>query len=204
MADDRGRGLPRPAARTASAARLYRNHGDGTFSDVTQGSRARPRRACAWALNFGDLDNDGWLDIYLGTGNPDLATWCPTGCSATTAGTRFQDVTTAGGFGHLQKGHGVAFGDIDNDGDQDIFAQMGGAYRGDKAYSALFENPGNANHWVTLELEGVRSNRSAIGARIEVRRRRRRAGPRAIHRAVGSGGDPEAGQFVGSTKTGSP
>ena len=57
-------------------------------------------------------------------------------------GKRFQDVTTAGNFGHLQKGHGVAFGDVDNDGDQDVFEQMGGAYLGDKAYSALYRNPG--------------------------------------------------------------
>jgi len=42
----------------------------------------------------------------------------------------FQDVTTSGGFGHLQKGHAIAFGDIDNDGDEDIFEEMGGAYSG--------------------------------------------------------------------------
>ena len=45
---------------------------------------------------------------------------------------------------------------------------MGGAFLADKAYSALYDNPGNANHWVTLELEGVRSNRRRIGARIKV------------------------------------
>ena len=60
-------------------------------------------------------------------------------------GKRFQDVTTAGNFGHLQKGHGIAFGDVDNDGDQDVFEEMGGASSADQAYSALYENPGNAN-----------------------------------------------------------
>ena len=40
----------------------------------------------------------------------------------------FQDVTTSGGFGHLQKGHAVAFGDIDNDGNLDVFEVIGGAY----------------------------------------------------------------------------
>ena len=46
-------------------------------------------------------------------------------------GERFVDVTYAGGFGHLQKGHGIAFGDVDHDGDQDVFEQMGGGYPGD-------------------------------------------------------------------------
>ena len=57
-------------------------------------------------------------------------------------GRRFQDVTTAGNFGHLQKGHAIAWGDVDNDGDEDIFELMGGAYQADRAYSALYENPG--------------------------------------------------------------
>ena len=141
----------------------------------------------AMGLNFGDLDNDGWLDFYLGTGNPDFSTLVPNRMFRNDAGRSFQDVTTAGGFGHLQKGHGVAFGDVDNDGDQDVFEEMGGAYPGDKAYSALYENPGNANRWLGLELEGVRSNRSAIGARIKVMVDGK-SGPRAIHRTVGSGG----------------
>ena len=62
-----------------------------------------------------------------------------------------------------------SFGDIDNDGDQDIFQEIGGANTGDLGYSALFENPGFDNHWVTLLLQGRRSNRAAMGARIRVR-----------------------------------
>jgi hypothetical protein len=97
----------------------------------------------------------------------------------------FQDVTTAGDFGHLQKGHAVAFGDVNNDGDQDVFEEMGGAFLADKAKSALYLNPGAAGAWLALELEGVRSNRKAIGARIRVV-----VGPdgRSIYRTVGSGG----------------
>ena len=48
----------------------------------------------------------------------------------------------------------IAFGDVDNDGDQDVFEEMGGAFLADKAYSALYLNPGEGNHWLRLELEG--------------------------------------------------
>jgi hypothetical protein len=81
----------------------------------------------------------------------------------------FQDVTTTAGVGHLQKGHAIALGDIDNDGYLDIYTVMGGFYPGDVYQKALFLNPGFGNHWITLELEGVDSNRAAIGARIKVR-----------------------------------
>ena len=76
--------------------------------------------------NFGDIDNDGWPDIYLGTGAPDLNLLIPNRMFRNAEGKFFQDVTTAAGVGHLQKGHAVAFGDIDNDGDQDIYEVIGG------------------------------------------------------------------------------
>jgi hypothetical protein len=102
-------------------------------------------------------------------------------------GTAFADVTTSGGFGHLQKGHGIAFADLDNDGDQDVYAQMGGMYPGDAFGNALFENPGFGNHWIKVKLVGVRSNRSAIGARIRIDVVE--AGERrSIYRHVNSGG----------------
>ncbi len=95
-------------------------------------------------------------------------------------------MTTSGGFGHLQKGHGIAFADIDNDGDQDVFLKVGGAVTGDVFASALFENPGHGNHWITLRLVGTRSNRAAIGARIKLTVEE--AGrPRDIHVSVTSG-----------------
>ena len=103
------------------------------------------------------------------------------------AGLGFQNVTYSGGFGHLQKGHGVGFGDLDNDGDQDIFQQMGGAYPGDAYPSVLYENPGHGNRWVTLILEGSTSNRSAIGTRVKVTVERTGI-TRDIHVVVGSGG----------------
>jgi hypothetical protein len=172
--------LRRPA--TSERPRLYRNNRDGTFTDVTAAA-ALDRVVLVMGANYGDIDGDGWPDCYLGTGEPDFRALLPNRMFRNDGGRRFQDVTTSGGFGHLQKGHGVSFGDIDNDGDQDVFAKMGGAYEGDAFRSVLFENPGHGNHWVTLVLEGVRANRGAVGARVRIR-----AGGREIHHLAGSGG----------------
>lgn len=175
-------GLPNRAEK----ARLYRNNRNGTFKDVSRETGVY-RVLQAMGSNFGDLDNDGFLDFYLGTGDPDLSTLIPNRMFRNDAGKKFQDVTTSGGFGHLQKGHGVAFADIDNDGDQDVFENMGGAVSGDLYCNVLFRNPGHSNNWVTLKLEGVKSNRSAIGARIRVVVSTP-DGPHEIHRTVNSGG----------------
>ena len=166
--------------------RLYHNRGDGTFSDETRAARLW-RVLVAMGSNYGDLDNDGYLDFYVGTGEPDLSALMPNRMFRGSEGETFQDVTTAGGFGHLQKGHGIAFGDVDNDGDQDIYAVFGGAYEGDGFQRALFENPGSSNHWVTLVLEGTRSNRCAIGTRVEVRASLGK-GTRSIFATVSTGG----------------
>lgn len=176
---------------TLEHGRLYRNEGTGPggeprFRDVTREMRF-DRALLAMGSNFGDLDNDGWLDAYFGTGEPRLETLVPNRMFRNDAGRVFQDVTTAGGFGHLQKGHAVSFGDLDDDGDEDVYAVMGGAYMGDAYRNVLFENPGNANRWVTLVLEGTKSNRAALGARVRIVARTP-AGERSIWRTVGTGG----------------
>jgi hypothetical protein len=170
----------------AETPRLYRNNHDGTFSNVTREVRLN-RPLYTMGANFGDIDNDGWPDIYLGTGNPMFQSLMPNRMFRNAGGRFFQDVTTSGGFGDLQKGHGIAFGDLDNDGDQDIFAVFGGVYQGDSHQRVLFENPGNANNWVTLRLEGVKSNRFGVGARIRVRVKTPQ-GPRDIYALGGTGG----------------
>jgi hypothetical protein len=175
-------GLPTAAER----GRLYHNRGDGTFDDVTRPAGLY-RVLSAMGMNFGDLDTDGFLDLYVGTGNPDLSTLVPNRMFRNAEGRTFQDVTTAVDVGHLQKGHAVAFGDVDDDGDQDVFEQMGGAVQTDRAYSTLYQNPGSRHRWLGLELMGVRTNRSAIGARVEVKVDTA-DGSRSIHRTVGSGG----------------
>jgi hypothetical protein len=167
-------------------ARLYRNRGDGTFADVSREAHL-DRVLQAMGSNFGDLDNDGWLDFYLGTGDPDLLTVVPNRMFRNDRGRLFQDVTTSGGFGNLQKGHGVSFADFDNDGDQDIHEDMGGAVSSDVYPNVLFLNPGHGNHWIKLQLVGVKANRSAIGARLKLTVATA-AGERTIHRTVNTGG----------------
>jgi hypothetical protein len=175
-------GLPH----TGEKARLFRNRGDGTFANVTVSAKL-DRVLHAMGCNFGDLDNDGWLDFYLGTGDPDLLTIVPNRMFRNADGRFFQDVTTAGGFGHLQKGHGVSFADLDNDGDQDVYENMGGAVTGDVYPNVLFENPGFTNRWLKLKLQGTKANRSAIGARVRVDIEEG-GRSRSVHRTVGSGG----------------
>ena len=166
---------------------LYHNNHDGTFTDVSA-STGLDRAVFGMGANFGDMDNDGWLDMYIGTGNPDFTSLIPNRMFKSIDGKRFVDVTSAARLGNLQKGHGVAFADIDNDGDQDIFAETGGAYSGDAYFNSLYVNPGqNNNAWINVLLEGTHSNRSAIGAHIAVTFTED-GRQRTVYRDVGSGG----------------
>jgi len=175
-------GLPHDA----EPARLYRGDGRGGFTDVSA-NLGLGGISLAMGSNYGDLDNDGWLDFYLGTGYPYFDGVVPNQMYRNDAGRRFVDVTFAGGFGHLQKGHGVVFADLDDDGDQDIFEQMGGGFYADAYGNVLYENPGFGRHWVKLALHGEASNRSGIGARLELRIREK-GRVRTLHREVSTGG----------------
>jgi hypothetical protein len=166
--------------------RVYRNLEGKGFENVAP-RLGLDRVRLPMGANFGDVDNDGWLDFYLGTGRPPYEYLVPNVLYKSIGGERFVDVTPAAGVGHLQKGHGVAFGDVDNDGDQDILAQIGGAFPGDGFRDSLFANPGNENRWLTVVLRGVRSNRDGIGARIEVVVETP-AGTRQIRLTTGTGG----------------
>ena len=175
-------GLPNDGAR----ARLYRNDGAGGFEDVTE-QVGLYRVSQTMGANFGDMDNDGFPDIYLGTGFPAFDALAPNVAYRNNGGRSFSDVTFSAGLGHIQKGHGIAFGDLDRDGDQDIFMQVGGFYPSDGFLNALYVNPGNGSRWLSARLVGVESNRSAIGARIRVTVLEGGA-RRDIHAVVGSGG----------------
>lgn len=166
---------------------LFRNNHDGTFEDVSARVGLNST-AFAMGANFGDIDNDGYLDFYLGTGNPQLKSAVPNKLFKNINGDHFLDVTTSARVGNLQKGHGVSFADLDNDGDEDIYIKMGGAYTGDAFENSLYLNPGeNKNHWINLLLQGTVSNRAAIGAKIKLIFTENNR-ERSVFRDVNSGG----------------
>lgn len=166
---------------------LFRNKHDGTFEDVSEKTGLQ-HIAFAMGGNFGDIDNDGWLDFYLGTGNPQYTSLVPNKLFKNVDGKRFADVTIPARVGNLQKGHGVSFVDLDNDGDQDIYIDMGGAYVGDAYENALYINPGqNNNHRALFSLKGKTCNRAAIGARLKILFTDNGI-KRAVYRDVNSGG----------------
>jgi tetratricopeptide (TPR) repeat protein len=171
----------------AETLKLYKNLGDGKFRDVTS-EVGLDRVFMPMGANFGDIDNDGFLDIYLGTGNPSYASMLPNVLLHNKGGKFFTDVTASSGTGELHKGHGVAFADIDNDGDEDLLTETGGAVPGDSHAFRLFENPGNQNDWISLHLVGVKTNRASIGARIKLTVQNEGKSPRTIFRTVSSGG----------------
>ncbi len=146
---------------------LYMNNKNSTFTNVTK-SIGLNHVLQPMGSNFGDFNNDGYLDFYLGTGAPDLASVVPNRMFINVNGTKFVDVTTASGTGNVQKGHAVSIADLDNDGDLDIYAKMGGAYTGDRAPDCVFENPGFENKFLVLKLEGKKANRCALGAKVKI------------------------------------
>jgi hypothetical protein len=166
--------------------RLFRNLGPQGFNDVAA-EVGLNRMTLPMGSNFADIDNDGFLDVFLATGRPPYSVLIPDLMFKNVNGQRFEDVTTSTGTGHLQKGHGVSFADWDNDGDLDLFVEVGGQTPGDKAHNVLFRNPGQGHHWVQVKLVGTKSNRSAIGAKV----RADVAGPggvsQTIYRTVSGG-----------------
>ncbi len=195
-------GMPR----RGDTLKLFRNKQDGTFEDVTA-EVGLDRVFMPMGCNFGDVDNDGFLDFYLGMGHPSFAAVLPNTLFRNQDGKHFTDISTSSGTGAIFKGHGVAFADLGNNGDEDLFIVMGGASIGDKNTARLFENPGgHGNDWITLKLVGETSNRSAIGARIAVTVVNAGAGRRTIYRTVSSGGsfgDSPLQQHIGLGKSAS-
>jgi hypothetical protein len=173
-----------PPSRRSDVTRLYRNLGGKRFQDVSHETGVDQVFA-TMGSNFADFDNDGYLDFYLGTGDPRLSTLVPNRMFKNQAGKRFVEITATAGTGHLQKGHGVACGDWDRDGNVDLFVETGGAVPGDRYHNLLFQNPGQGNHWLTVKLIGKKTNRAAIGARIKVVTAGEK--PLTVYRHVNSG-----------------
>ncbi len=164
--------------------KLYRNAHDGTFEDVTA-KMGLAKVFMPMGANFGDVDNDGFLDIYLGMGAPSYASMMPHVLLRNDAGKSFVDITASSGTGEIHKGHGIAFADLDRSGGEAIVAEIGGAVPGDKHAMRVFRSPPNGNDWINVRLVGVKSNRAAVGAEIKVTVEDGGGHVRSIYRTVG-------------------
>jgi len=153
---------------------LYRNNGDGTFTDVTKDAGLY-KSFGSMGANFGDIDNDGYLDIYLANGGPQMGRLEPDALFHNNGDGTFSDITDVAGIDSIGKGHGATFGDYDGDGDLDIYVPVGGPFSGDQWPNRFYRNEGNSvakgetvvhNHWLVIKTVGVKSNRDGIGAKL--------------------------------------
>jgi hypothetical protein len=166
--------------------KLWINDRKGGFRDASV-EAGLDRTVFVMGANIADLDADGWTDLYLATGAPAFEVLVPNTMMRNLGGERVVDVTAATGLGHLQKGHGVAFGDLDHDGDLDAWVNMGGWYTDDYYYKALFRNDATTGaHWLTLRLRGERSNHFGVGAVVKAYFREDGV-ERMLHVLAGSG-----------------
>ena len=140
---------------------LYRNNGDGTFTDVSKESGVDIVTNSRGAT-FGDVDNDGDLDIYVTNSRYESLMFLNDGRG------RFTESHEKTG-GSVYYGHGCAFGDLDNDGDLDLTA---GNWRRPAAsnpgYWKLFENLTNNKNFLKLNIQGTASNRSAVMSKVSL------------------------------------
>ena len=158
------------------ASGLYRNLGKGEFEDVTaQAGLIHERRFVSWGAGLVDLDNDGYPDFFLVTGQvyPELERTLP---KYPRRGPRIVfrnqgngsfvelDDTSEPAIASRHVSRGCAFGDFDNDGDLDIVIM-----NQNESPSLLRNDAPPENHWIKVRLQGTKSNRSAIGARVVIR-----------------------------------
>jgi hypothetical protein len=155
---------------------LYHNDGKGNFDDVSRSSRVGVEtRYICWGAGIVDLDNDGYPDLFMVTGNvypevesklPQYANKTPRAVFRNLGNHTFEELVEAAGPGVAQAhcSRGCAFGDFDNDGDIDILI-----VNLNEPPSLLRNDIGGKQNWMKVKLEGVTSNRSAIGARVLVR-----------------------------------
>ena len=173
-------GLPH----NAETLKLYRNKHDGTFEDVTE-KVGLDKVFMPMGAGFGDIRNDGFLSIYLGSGNPSYTSLVPHTLLLNEEGKSFVDITASSGTGELHKGHAISFADLDRSGSEAIVAEIGGAVPGDAHTLRVFKNPGSTNDWINVHLIGVKSNRSGVGAQIKVTVTDDGQAPRTIFRTGG-------------------
>jgi tetratricopeptide (TPR) repeat protein len=144
--------------------RIYHNNGDGTF---TLRDRDIGLTGCFGTMsgNIGDFNNDGNIDIVLGNGSPRMDRLEPP-ILLQNDGERFHNITFAAGLPFTGKGHGANMADLFGNGRLSVLLSSGGAYPGDIMTTRVFYPKRLPGNYLNVRLVGVKSNRSAIGARI--------------------------------------
>ncbi|MCP4900963.1 MAG: CRTAC1 family protein [bacterium] len=149
--------------------RLYRNNRDGTFTEIAMAT-GLVHPVGNMGANVADVDNDGWVDLYFGTGDPGLSRMEPDRFYHANGDGTYTERTFAAGLGHIGKGHGITFIDLDDDGDLEIYAAEGGMVFGDMWANAFYLNrQSSGNNWIHIDLEGSQSNRDGVGTKIIVK-----------------------------------
>ena len=151
------------AISSGGTACLYRNDTikGNTFTDVTDSSGVSSAGIGGEGLAWGDYDNDGWLDLYV-TSLQGSALYHNNGDGT------FTDMTISAGVNSGATSLGTAWGDYDNDGDLDLYVIRSDG-SGGNPIDVLYRNDiENDNYWLILELEGIKSNWSGIGARVKM------------------------------------
>lgn len=160
--------------------RVYHNNRDGTFSQV---NRDLGLNGCWGTMsgNAADFNNDGYLDLVLGNGSPKMDRMDPM-VLMENDGKRFHNTTFAAGLPFTGKSHGVNVADLFGDGRISLLVAAGGAYPGDLLTMGVYYPKTLPGNFVNIRLKGVKSNKSAIGARVSLQ-----AGGRMQYREVGGG-----------------
>ncbi len=158
------------------ATGIYRNDGKGNFDDATTQARLNNEtRYICFGVGLVDLDNDGYPDILISSGSvypeldrvsPKYALRTPRILFRNRGDGTFAELGAEAGSGIVARhcGRGLAFGDFDNDGDMDALIM-----NVNEPPSLLRNDAPAGNRWIKIRLEGVKSNRSAIGARVLAR-----------------------------------
>ena len=163
-----------------SPLRVFRNNRDGTFTDIAP---QLGLTGCWGTMSgtVGDFNNDGYLDILLGNGDPSIER-LEAAVLLENDGRQFHNVTFAAGMPFTGKGHGANMADLAGDGRLHLFVAAGGLYPGDMLTTTVFRPKRLPGNYLNVRLVGTRSNRDAIGARLKLR-----AGGREQHRLVSGG-----------------
>ena len=142
--------------------KLFMNNGDGSFTEVTQGDIVNDGMP-SYCAGFADYDNDGDVDLVVSNVLPTNPQGTYALLYSNNGDGTFTKVTNEIIVAEQGQGGGVTWGDYDRDGDLDLYKTRYGEQNG------LYQNNGNSNHWINIKLVGNESNKSAIGAKVNIK-----------------------------------